>query len=317
MSPAERAALAGVSVAIPELPGAVTSQERETLELIDQALRSTGAFAWWFGSRPAGDMIEGLDRVAELARARLGRLRSGEVRLHIAMGRAWLEAGAPGRPGVAGVIEVALSEERDDYHHEFARLVKQVGRLEIEGRAAADRRREESARKSFEAFRYELLLDLLDQAESQLEEVGFGSAWELLSRLPTRYTSGIPTARADELRLWIRSLRSRLRADQQELELAATRATEQELRTLRQTVGEQVAAFDDLAKARAKLASRQEAVHSYLEGVGRKLIPIAHLLANGDELTQHIREAGSRLQESEAWLAKLDELRQDLTSRLS
>ena len=313
----EQTALGGVGVAIPEMPDAIAPQERETVELIEQTLEGNGMFARWFGSRPDGDMIEGLDRALSLARARFARLRSSEVRLHIAMGRAWLEAGAPGRPGVAGAIEVALAEEREDYHHEFARLVKEVGRLEIEGGAAAERRREEGARDRWAAFRCELLLDLLDQAEDQLEDAGFGGAWKLLSRLPTRLLSGIPAARADDLLLWIRGLRSRLRADQQELEIVAARATVQELRSLREAVGEQVAAFDDLAKARAKLADRQDALHRYLERIGRKLLPIAHLFANGEELAQYIRDTKSRLQESEAWTAKLEELRSRLGSRLS
>ena len=282
--PRERAmSLGGVVVELPELPDPPSQEEDDALTAGRRAVEGGGLLERLLRRPDLGRTFGAVEHALEAARARLVELdRLGDEVLHL-LGRAWLDAGAPGRPEMKEQIELHLDAERERYEQSFAHLMGE----RVEVLDALERRDDvlsgERERLLARSVRLEGWVDLCDLGLQMMDTQGLFRALDYLEQLPEPVKRGIPRQDLEELRGWARELRERMSEELVRLQVREARASTRRARTARQGVAADARLLDQVGELQQSQAQLSDELGAFLIGVGKRLAPHASSLGNGAE----------------------------------
>lgn len=312
--PAE--SFAAVEVRLPPFPPGPDLEEDDTVALLQRTVEKPGLLGRLFGAGPDEGAVEAADEALATAMTRLSRLRRFMNTMFLELGRAWLEAGAPGRPSTQARAELFLEEERRAYDTRFAELMATRAHL-LETSAQQDERivgERERARRA--VHRFDMLLELVEAAEEVLRDEGVFRARDVLEAMPERYLTGMPAQSVPQLRDWMKKLRTRLLADQDEAELAAMRLQTREVRAMREVVQRDALVLGELKGVETAKTQNTQALEGFLRDVGKKLVPLAHTFRNGPQVADYVARAKALHDDTKARIETVESLRSRIVRSL-
>ncbi len=306
---------AAIVVELPPIPSGAEEAEDDLLEALREALEG-GLMARLFRAQEGLDeLLRSGHRALHAAKARRQALEDyGDSTLR-ALGQAWLDSGAPGRPQVVEQIEVRLETERERFQGEFSSLMdeRDLALLEAEARGQVAHRQQETLLQQLE--RMEGVLDHLQAGLRACSTAGLFVALDVLERLPDPLKAGIPRTDLGALQRWATALHDRLRVQQEELELRIAMARTREVQALSQEVHVDKAALDKALAIQQARGRTAEELTQFLMGVGRKLVPMAHSFANGAQAVATLKAARALHAATAERVTELEELLAALQDR--
>ena len=304
----------GVVVELPELPKPPSEEENDALTAGRRAAEGGGLLKRLLGGPDPGRTCAAVERALATARARLDELDELGDEVLYRLGRAWLDAGAPGRPEMKEQIELHLDAERKRYNHGFAHLMGE----RVEVLDALDRRDDalsgERERLLARSIEFEGWVDLCDVGLQVMDTQGMFRALDHLEQLPESIKQGIPRQDLEELRVWTHELKDRMREEQELLQVRAARMTTRRVRTIRQGVEADARVLDRVGELQQSQAQVADELRTFLIGVGKKLAPHASSLGNGAAAAAAIAGFRGLHADTVARVDELEEIREALVN---
>lgn len=280
---------ATVRVELPD-PPAGPSPEEEELCFVLEGLRSSPVVRHKVlhpGSpHPAG---RGATVALAAARQRLEALERYGAAVCEAVGRAWLDAGAPGSPGLKATVDQRLDRAREAWRQRYqALMTSREATLQATERRD-DAIRDEDARVRRSIARLDLVLELVERAEILLADEGSLRAFDLIDALPDALRRDAPRGNVTELARWLARLRSRFVLEREEAHLEDQKLQTRRLRNLRAGVGADTEILGGVRALDAARDEQQTALSRYLMELGDNLLPHVASFANGQEADARLR----------------------------
>lgn len=299
---------ASVTVELPPPPERPTAEEEE-LCFVLSGLRKSPVVRQGMMSPTGVHPAAKAARVAlAAAQERLAALEGyGELACR-AIGRAWLDAGAPGSPRLKVAVDERLARARTAWHERYQGLLasREASLQAAENRDAELREHEGRARRSI--ARLDLMLELLESTQFLLEEAGIGRAWDMLEALPLALRLDAPKTRAPDLGRWLAALRKRLLIEREEAVLADHKVQTQRLKNIATGIGADTQILGGVRALGAVRGEQDEVLDRFLGELGEHLLPHVVTFANGydaQETLHAVRDQHVATSERVAMLAEL------------
>lgn len=308
---------ARIVVQLPELPTGPNEDEDEVLDELRSAADGGVLRRLLAGGERLSELLTAGAQAQGVTQRRVAALAHYSEETLRALGQAWLDAGAPGKPQVVEQIEVRLDSERDRFRADFSSLMgeRDHALLEAEARGEVAQRQQHNLMEQLE--RMEAVLDHLQAGIRASKSAGLFRALDVLERLPGPLKSGIPRTDLGALQRWTTALHDRLRIQQEELELRIAMARTREVQALSQEVHVDKEALGKALEMHQAQERTADELTQFLRGVGRKLVPMAHTFANGSDTVAALTAARQMHAETKERAEELAELIEALRERSS
>ncbi|MEZ4267323.1 MAG: hypothetical protein R3F39_13165 [Myxococcota bacterium] len=299
---------AKVTVVLPAPPDGPTAEEEE-LYFVLAGLRRSPVVRQGMMSAAGAHPASKAARVAlAAAQERLASLeRYGELACQ-AVGRAWLEAGAPGSPRLKAAVDQRLEAARSAWRERYQGLLhtREASLQAAERRDAELRELEARARGSI--ARLDLILDLVESSQFLLEESGVARAWAMIEALPLAMRAGAARDDAPALGRWLNTLRKRLVLEREEALLADHKVQTRRLRNITSGVGVDAEILGGVRALGDVRGEQHQALDKFLGELGAHLLPHVVTFANGHEAQEALHAVRDQHTATSQRVAELTEL---------
>lgn len=299
---------ASVSVELPKPPEGPTAEEEELCFVLAGLRKSPVVRQGMVSSTGAHPAAKAARVALAAAQERLDALeRYGELACR-AVGRAWLDAGAPGSPRLKAAVDQRLAAARTAWRDRYRGLLesREASLQAAEDRDAQLREQEGRARRSI--ARLDLILELLESAQFLLEEAGIGRAWTMLEALPSALRAGAPKTSAPDLARWLTALRKRYILEREEAVLADHKVQTQRLKNIARGIGADAQILGGVRALGAARGEQDEALDRFLGELGEHLLAHVVTFANGYHAQETLHAVRDQHTVTSARVAMLTEL---------
>lgn len=272
---------ARVTVELPTPPAGPSPEEEELCFVLAGLRKSPVVRQGMMASTGAHPAAKAARVALASAQERLDALEQyGELACR-AVGRAWLDAGAPGSPRLKATVDERLARARTAWNERYRGLLdtREASLQAAENRDLELREAEGRARRS--VARLDLMLELLESTQFLLEDAGLARAWAMLEALPMPLRLGAPKSGAPDLARWLVATRKRFIIERDEAVLADHKAQTQRLKNIASGIGVDAQILGGVRALGAVRDEQDEALDRFLGELGEHLLPHVVTFANG------------------------------------
>lgn len=291
-------------------PPAASSAEEDELCLVLEGLRESPVVRQGMLHRgsehPAAKAAQ---QALRSARERVEALERYGVEACEAIGKAWLDAGAPGSPRLKAEVDARLERARHEWSQRYAALwaARETAVLAAEARDGQLQRDEAEAQRAI--GRLDLLLELVETSQTLIADGAISQANRLVKALPAPLTAELPQdGDAKAVIRWLEGLRHELAVSRDEALLEAQKVLNRRLRNIADGVGSDIDILEGVRSLWAVERANDEKLRHFLADLGEHLLPHVVTFTHGPGADEALRLARERHAQAAERVAALEDL---------